>query len=657
MKNNKGLSLVEVLITVTILAIVIISAVAFMATGSRSFARGSADSNVQSEAELAVNQIEDLILDVNGGIDFQTTSGGGELTMYHAEPDDSGLTTYQKRSVVWDSSNENLKSTEEVVDRDESTGSYSVSSVTYTDQLLAENVTDFDVDLSDFYEETDKNGVVHKIVKSVVITVKCLDNSGNASYATSPVITLRNRLMIGSNMDEIFDETPTPEDNLTLYYAENGVGVSGALPIIDGVSEVERDKIYDIYAIVNLGSHVNDRCDWEVEGLDSLAISTIDNNGMLTVDENEMNDYLRVTATYKNNSSKKATGVLKVVGGNVHNKAYSVKIIATSMQPYKPTFHAAIITDTLEVADLASMDYTWTILEPDGSESTRVEPFANKNEDIALSIIQDENNFGKVITIRVDTVCGTTGQPASDTLLYRIDDATTFGGDSLLERGKIGDQMGYHGDNWYSFTPPFYDEDVEYDYYFCDVYGNRISAYDDLLGSVVISGGHGSYYLSFNSDLPPEKEYYIKVIAYYDDKWTGNTWTYSRVHYIPAVSLWGETTYANATVNSGFNFYYHLVGYYERAWVGADGYTAAFDHEVVDLVYDAPDGVTVTAVAGGALNTNDDGRDPKTTIRGGVTFTQTGSAYANQIILKKAVIRISMKGYPNIYTYATVYFQ
>lgn len=653
MKNNKGLSIVELLITVTILAIVIISAVAFMSTGSRSFAKGSADSNVQSEAELAVNQIEDLILDVNGGVDFQTTSDGGTLTMYHAEADDSGLTTYQKRSVVWNSGDANLKSTEEVLDRDDATGGYSVASVNYTNQLLAENVTNFDVNLDDCYDEVDSNGVTHKIVRSVVITVACEDSTGKSAYATSPVITLRNRLRIGA--EEVLDDTPTPEDNLELRYAENGVGLSAAMPIIDMVSEVERDHVYDIFAIINLGSHVNDRCDWEVEGLDSLAVSTIDANGVLSVDELEPNAYLKVTATYKNNSGKKASGVLKVSGDM--DKDYSVKIIATSMKPYAPTFHATILTETLELADLNSMDYTWTILEPDGSESTRVEPFNNKGEDIALSVIQDENNFGKVITIRVDTICGTTGQPASDTLLYRIDDATTFGGDSLLERGKIGDQLGYHGDNWYSFTPPFYDDDVEYDYYFCDIYGNRISAYDDLLGSVVISGGHGSYYLSFNSDLPPENEYYIKVIAYYDDKWTGNTWTYSRVHYIPGVSLWGETTYANATVNSGFNFYYHLVGYYERAWVGADGYTAAFDHEVVDLVYDAPEGVTVTAVAGGALNTSDGGRDPKTTIRGGVTFTQTGSAYANQIILKKAVIKISMKGHPNIYTYATVYFQ
>lgn len=666
MKNNKGLSLVEVLITVTILAIVIISAVAFMATGSRSFARGSADSNVQSEAELAVNQIEDLILDVNGGIDFQTTSGGGELTMYHAEPDDSGLTTYQKRSVVWDSGNEDLKSTEEVVDRDDATGSYSVSSVTYTGQLLAENVTDFDVDLSDFYEETDKNGVVHKIVRSVVITVKCLDATGNASYATSPVITLRNRLMIGSNMDEIFEETPTPEDNLTLYYADNGAGISAALPIIDGVSEVERDKVYDIYAIVNLGSHVNDRCDWEVEGLNSLAISTIDSSGMLSVDENEMNDYLRVTATYKNNTGKKATGVLKVVGGNVHDKLYKVKIQPTSMKPYNPTFYADIIdigTEPLDVADRAAMDYTWSVLEPDGSVSTRVEPFDNKGDSIALKIIQDENNFGKVITIRVDTVCSTITDPerqkSYDTYTYRIDDANTFGGDSLCERGKVGTVVGYHEDNQYYFDAPFYDDEIECEWYFCDVYGNRISAYDEYIPYIDITfrkGSRVSYYLSFLSDLPPDKEFYVKVIVYLDDVWTGNTFTYSRIHYIPAVTLWGETTYMYTTAWSRFDFYYHLLGYYENAWAGDDHYAPAYEYEVVDFVYDAPAGATVTASVVQTTNSSDGGRDIKTTLKGSGSFTCTGCS-PNDVVLKKIVVKVNLKGYPNICTYSTVIFQ
>ncbi len=95
MRNNKGITLVEVLVTVAILSIVIVTASTFMTTSSRSFARESADSDVQSEAELAVNQIEDLIIDVNGGVSMTDDTDNMELLVYHAEDDSSGVTVYK----------------------------------------------------------------------------------------------------------------------------------------------------------------------------------------------------------------------------------------------------------------------------------------------------------------------------------------------------------------------------------------------------------------------------------------------------------------------------------------------------------------------------------------------------------------------------------
>ncbi|MBD5445048.1 MAG: prepilin-type N-terminal cleavage/methylation domain-containing protein, partial [Lachnospiraceae bacterium] len=312
MKDNRGLTLVELLITVTILALVIAGAATFMLAGSKSFAKGNADSNVQGEAELAVNQIEDLIIDVNGGVDFTDDTDASTLTMYHVEADSSGVTVNKKRTVKWDKSDNNIYSGEWTVDKDGS-GVYVETSTIYANQLLAENVTDFNVDLSDKYTETAKDGTDIEIVRSVVIRVDCLDSTGKSTYATTPTITLRNRLMLSSSPDKIFDNTPTPDDSLLLYISSTGM--EGAVPVRDRVTTVERGKVYNIFVMVNAGTNVNSLCDFTVEGETSGTASSITPEGVhiaLDVNDSEPNNYLKITATYKTNSAKYVIGWVKV---------------------------------------------------------------------------------------------------------------------------------------------------------------------------------------------------------------------------------------------------------------------------------------------------------------------------------------------------------
>ena len=63
-----------------------------MVTGSKSFGKGNADANMQSQAQLVVNQIEDMIIDTNGGVDYKDDGSDRELILYNAfdamTPDD-----------------------------------------------------------------------------------------------------------------------------------------------------------------------------------------------------------------------------------------------------------------------------------------------------------------------------------------------------------------------------------------------------------------------------------------------------------------------------------------------------------------------------------------------------------------------------------------
>ena len=658
MRENKGMSLVEVLITVAILAIVIVTAGAFMTTSSRSFAKGSADSDVQDEAELAVNQIEDLIIDVNGGVDMNDDAAKTELVLYHAE-DTNGTTVYKKRTVTLDKGSGNMQCSEWNMLYDSAADDYvEDGAAVYENQLLADNVTNFEVDLSDTVIEKGAavGGGDLTIVRSVSIRVDCEDGSGAAAYATSPVITLRNRMMRGNNAKEIFDKTPTADTTFQLYISNDTVAT--AVPIIDRVTSVDRTGVYHIFAMVNLGSCVNDQVDWEIGEADSLSVINAD--GVLSVGEYEPNDYLTITAKYKSNPNKKATGVVKVLGSA---KTLGVKITPKSLQPFHPQYGSLIEAPDYTEDEKNNLQYKWTVSEPE-----RVEGFTDNGKELELNVKKEAGNYGVFITITLLVTSPDTGQSASDSVVYRIDNEYVIGGDSYMMRGYEG-HTGYGDLAWFTFDEPFYTDKVDWEYYFCDEYGNRISAYDNLLQYVLInksSGGH-EYWLTFTKDLPPDRAFFIKVLCTYHNvnnvrhpepnNYVYEDVTYERIHEIAAVKIYGQTTHVqNVNLYGGFNFYYNLIGYYGLAWRNEP---YVFEYSVEELVYDAPEGVVVTCIPTGAEARPDSENDKNHGLIqafGSFECNQEKWMVNDQVTLKSAKIKIYMRDYPNIYSYATIIF-
>lgn len=635
MNDNRGFTLVELILAVAILAIVIASAAGLMLSGSRSFAKGSADSSVQSSAELAVNQMEDLIIDVNGGVDYVVDDAAQteSLIMYHVEPDSSGISVYKKRAVVWDKApdRQKLYCSEWTVEKDAG-GNFAETSTVYEKQLLAEHVTAFHVDLSDTVKVDGKDGTEIDIVRSVVFRVDSVDGTGKAAYATSPVITLRNRMMLSSSPKAIFENVTAPDDKILLYISETGM--EAALPVRDRVTTVERGKVYNIFAMVSAGNNVNSLCDWKVEGAASGEASVLEADGVsavLNVDISESNDYLTITASYKTNSVKQAAGVVKVIGGS-GKSLDGVKIIPTSLDGYEPGYRAAVTYEQFTQSDIDALDYTWNV-----NDSFMVESFANKNADLKLNVIRKPENYGKVITITLTVTSPTTNLSVSDSINYLIPPKGTVGGEALLTRAGITGGS--------EFKSPFWPADVKCEYYFCDIYGNRISAFNELLDRVAVQAGDGYYHLTFTQDLPPENEYYIKVIVYYHRDNPEDNWQYSRIHYIPAVSLWGNTMYLpKSALNTGFTFHYGLAGYEKDAWASVCEYEAA------DLVCDMPEGCTISAEMGDTA--------PKTAneITAKCTFRSEVSG-AGEADIKSMKIKVLMREHPDIYTYVDVFFQ
>lgn len=651
MERNKGLSLVELLITIAILSIVMVIAVSFMMTGSRSFTKGNADSTVQKEAELTVNQIEDMIIDINGGVSMTDDDNKTEMTMYHTEDDGTGVMCYTKSAVTWNKSNNNVYCSKWKVNYDSTTGTYTVDTAAtenYEDQLLAEHVTSFDVDLSDTLTTKALDGTTRTVVKSVLIKVGYDDGTGIVDYATSPVITLRNRMLLSDDPANIFDESTPMADTLKLYYT--GVEILGIVPIKDRDSEVQRGSAYNIYARINTGADVNDLVDWEIE--ETSTLSTIDDTGYLTVNAYEANAYLTITAKYKSDPNRKATGVVKVMGDLPLKSLDAVHILTKSLKPWEAHYDSMVVTKGFKQSEEDAITYQWTvkIMEEGRDLSDVVENFADNNKTLDLSIKKDSANFGKILEITLTAHSDITGQTVTDRVNYRISDEGAVGGDSFMERGKGG-----HHDTDYSFTNDWASEH-HYESYFCDIYGNRISEYDNLLGNVTVEDrGCTAYGLFLSNELPLNRSYYIKVICYCKDTdWQGfvREWQRQFIHYIPEVRIYGKMSYETTDVNSIFNFYYTLDGYYEVAWQNQSD--PVYEYSVEAFDYEAPAGTVVTpqfnSGSHGTVTLGDD-----CTMHAWGSFTYTGEA--ESVVLKSLKIKVSMKDHPEIYTYSTVVFE
>lgn len=190
LKDQKGFTLVELLITVAIMSIIALAVCGFLMTGVRSYSEANSDINVQQEAQLAMNQIADVLVDATGKVEYVCCNGSQEQTVCKEdeltfEPDDKLLLLYQGEEsgnqdycFLWDKASESLYYAE--TDAKEQIPSIKEPENSGQWALLARRVTQFAVDLSQFEEK-----------RVVQITMKFI--CGDREYTTSSNVTVRNR--------------------------------------------------------------------------------------------------------------------------------------------------------------------------------------------------------------------------------------------------------------------------------------------------------------------------------------------------------------------------------------------------------------------------------------------------------------------------------
>lgn len=213
-KNQKGFTLVELIIAVAILAIVTLAVCGFIVVGSRSYTSANTDIMLQQEAQLALNQISDVIIDTTDSISYNVGVQGEELqpvlkdSEYAGEATDKSLVVVNRKDdtsnndnasywFYWSKDYEKIFFGEiegidaattdaEIQNRfDNALDSLDPDSAA----VLAEHVTNLSIDISQFEENR------------VVMISMSLEN-GNRTYSTSNNVTVRNRIALNTvNID------------------------------------------------------------------------------------------------------------------------------------------------------------------------------------------------------------------------------------------------------------------------------------------------------------------------------------------------------------------------------------------------------------------------------------------------------------------------
>lgn len=214
--RNSGLSLVELLVSVAILSIVGIAIFSFMTTSTKLYSKEMSQADLQHEAQLTVNQIQDMLIDAAKGITYKVTAGDSEQevlsdtgiseasvtekNIYIESIDPAGKSV--RYQITWNKADEKLYYTKYEKSETKSAGGWEVVSGANR-VLMSEFVKEFSADLTNLEE-------------SRSIQFSFLFAANNVSYETKNNITLRNKVVTGVDSDGELTDEDAYQDSITI---------------------------------------------------------------------------------------------------------------------------------------------------------------------------------------------------------------------------------------------------------------------------------------------------------------------------------------------------------------------------------------------------------------------------------------------------------
>ena len=273
-QQNSGFSLVELIIAIAILVIVTGAVCSFIIITSRNYANGNNDISVQQEAQLALNQMSDVIIDATQSINYvgydesnqpvkalkdseftftpekkalivyntatpASGEGTGEISTYAdpGTPAEDTSTELHNYMFYWQKSDENLYFS--VAD---ASGSFPMPGEADC-VLLAENVTEFQVDLSQVEERR-------------VVKLKLNFKTGTRKFEMANNITVRNKVVINNADIEPLDKHVRVNIKVKkpVVVLEPGETFHFSTPKVTGTNLLNKNVIWKIEGEVSEGT-------------------------------------------------------------------------------------------------------------------------------------------------------------------------------------------------------------------------------------------------------------------------------------------------------------------------------------------------------------------------------------------------------------------
>lgn len=333
--NNKAFTLVEIICAVAILAIVSVSVMSFISISSNSFKESNKEVNLQYEAQLAINQIKDMIMDSNRAVCYyeaaETNPGSSDLDHIflvlneRATGDVAAPYEYPAIKIWYVPSDNKIYYADHTFSYMDLKDKYEDSSHSTVDMkelgaaittansgVLADHVSSFLI--NDATAET-----TGKVTLKLGLTI------GETTYDSSATVVMRNKVIASDNVAEIFDSTRHVRNNgrvnnvaimlggvdvtnATLNYENSGVNKPNA-PAEGGTSFATYTFAAAVDAI-ELGTDVA----WYLEGssVEGEGIKSDISNGVVRISSDEKSTSLKVTARSKADITKEASVILSI---------------------------------------------------------------------------------------------------------------------------------------------------------------------------------------------------------------------------------------------------------------------------------------------------------------------------------------------------------
>lgn len=296
--DNKGFTLVELLVGIAIVAIVGGLIGTFLIFSTRTYGKVTDEADLQEDAQILLSQMDNYIIDTDSALryyaDVSESGSGTEILKDSLYPGGAaGLTRkwleiykttdtgYTKETVLWTKSTERLTYKQETID--------AAGTITENieEQDLATHVTDFSIDLT-------------KVTSLRQVTVSVALASGEKSYGADTTVYLRNQIVVNG---EPYKPDAAPVISSVL-----------SVKVLPQTVMMRPGGRKAFQAIVYGNNSPSQEVTWSLSG-NTSSLTTISEDGLLWISMDEKAKTLTVTATSVQDTTKSGTAEVTVVHG------------------------------------------------------------------------------------------------------------------------------------------------------------------------------------------------------------------------------------------------------------------------------------------------------------------------------------------------------